>query len=193
MTDNTVLLVVMTPFTVFILVYLGYALIGLPRSAEGELLEGPPIRGHIRLQIAWLVGDDARGAVPRHLRHGASCCAERLRRRAAARTRSRSRAGPAADSGDRTAVGVHLPLSDVRRRRDRAARAPVDRQIEFHVTSLDAIHSFWAYQLGVKADANPGVDNVAYVKATKTGDVRDSLRRAVRALARLHVRHRPAS
>ncbi len=47
---------------------------------------------------------------------------------------------------------------------------PVDREIEFHVTSLDAIHSFWAYELGVKADANPGVDNVAFVKATKTGD-----------------------
>jgi cytochrome c oxidase subunit II len=30
------------------------------------------------------------------------------------------------------------------------------------VTSLDVIHSFWAYQLGVKADANPGVDNVAF-------------------------------
>ena len=28
----------------------------------------------------------------------------------------------------------------------------------------DAIPSFWAYQLGVKADANPGVDNVAYVR-----------------------------
>jgi cytochrome c oxidase subunit 2 len=25
------------------------------------------------------------------------------------------------------------------------------------------IHSFWAYELGVKADANPGVNNVAYV------------------------------
>ena len=35
--------------------------------------------------------------------------------------------------------------------------------IEFHVTSLDVIHSFWAYQLGVKADANPGFDNIAYV------------------------------
>ena len=40
---------------------------------------------------------------------------------------------------------------------------PADTTIEFHVTSLDVIHSFWAYQLGVKADANPGVDNVAYV------------------------------
>ncbi len=40
---------------------------------------------------------------------------------------------------------------------------PANRPIEFHVTSLDVIHSFWAYQLGVKADANPGVDNIAYV------------------------------
>jgi cytochrome c oxidase subunit II len=40
---------------------------------------------------------------------------------------------------------------------------PADTSVEFHVTSLDVIHSFWAYQLGVKADANPGVDNIAYV------------------------------
>jgi cytochrome c oxidase subunit 2 len=41
---------------------------------------------------------------------------------------------------------------------------PANTLIRLHVTSLDAIHSFWAYQLGVKADANPGVDNVAYVQ-----------------------------
>ena len=40
---------------------------------------------------------------------------------------------------------------------------PANTVIEFHVTSLDVIHSFWAYQLGVKADANPGEDNIAYV------------------------------
>jgi cytochrome c oxidase subunit II len=49
--------------------------------------------------------------------------------------------------------GVETPTLDI----------PADTTIEFHVTSLDVIHSFWAYQLGVKADANPGVDNVAYV------------------------------
>ena len=31
------------------------------------------------------------------------------------------------------------------------------------MTSLDVIHGFWAYKLGVKADANPQVDNVAYM------------------------------
>ena len=46
---------------------------------------------------------------------------------------------------------------------------PVNTPIEFHVTSLDVIHSFWAYQLGVKADANPGVDNVAYTTVKQTG------------------------
>ncbi len=44
---------------------------------------------------------------------------------------------------------------------------PVNQMVELHVTSLDVIHSFWAYQLGVKADANPDVDNVVFVKPTK--------------------------
>ena len=39
----------------------------------------------------------------------------------------------------------------------RQLMVPVDTPIAFHVTSLDVIHSFWAYQLGVKADANPSV------------------------------------
>ena len=45
--------------------------------------------------------------------------------------------------------------------------------IELHVTSLDVIHSFWAYQLGVKADANPDVDNIAFVKPHEARDAFD--------------------
>jgi cytochrome c oxidase subunit 2 len=37
------------------------------------------------------------------------------------------------------------------------------------VTSLDVTHSFWAYELGVKADAVPGADNVAFVHTGKPG------------------------
>jgi len=48
---------------------------------------------------------------------------------------------------------------------------PVGQEIQFNVTSLDVIHSFWAYQLGVKADANPQLNNVAYVKTEHTGSV----------------------
>jgi cytochrome c oxidase subunit 2 len=46
---------------------------------------------------------------------------------------------------------------------------PVGQQVRFNVTSLDVIHDFWAYQLGVKADANPGVNNVAYTTPYHTG------------------------
>jgi cytochrome c oxidase subunit 2 len=41
--------------------------------------------------------------------------------------------------------------------------------VQFNVTSLDVIHDFWAYQLGVKADANPGVNNVAFTTPQHTG------------------------
>src|SRR5262249_43185546 len=46
---------------------------------------------------------------------------------------------------------------------------PDDTPVEFHVTSLDVIHSFWAYKLGAKADAKPGVGNVAYTKPRPLG------------------------
>jgi cytochrome c oxidase subunit 2 len=46
---------------------------------------------------------------------------------------------------------------------------PTATGIELHVTSLDVTHSFWAYELGVKADAVPGVDNIVFVHPRKTG------------------------
>jgi cytochrome c oxidase subunit II len=49
---------------------------------------------------------------------------------------------------------------------------PVNQKIEFHVTSLDVIHSFWFYALGVKADAVPLNDNVVTVTPTKVGTFR---------------------
>ena len=39
------------------------------------------------------------------------------------------------------------------------------------MTSLDVIHDFWAYQLSIKADANPQLDNVAYATTKQTGSV----------------------
>ncbi len=47
---------------------------------------------------------------------------------------------------------------------------PANTTIVFNVTSLDVIHSFWAYQLGVKADANPGVNDVAFTETKGTGN-----------------------
>ena len=71
-----------------------------------------------------------------------------------------------------------------------ARRCRSDREVEFHVTSLDVVHSFWAIELGVKADAVPGADNVAYVKALQHRQLPGPLRRAVRPLARPHEHHR---
>ena len=47
---------------------------------------------------------------------------------------------------------------------------PADTTIAFNVTSLDVIHSFWAYRLGVKADANPQVNDVAYTTTKNPGN-----------------------
>jgi len=46
---------------------------------------------------------------------------------------------------------------------------PEGTTVAFNVTSLDVIHSFWAYQLGVKADANPGQNNVAFTTPKQLG------------------------
>ncbi len=49
---------------------------------------------------------------------------------------------------------------------------PVNQKIQFHVTSLDVIHSFWFYALGVKADAVPLNDNVITATPTQVGTYR---------------------
>ncbi len=46
---------------------------------------------------------------------------------------------------------------------------PDNTTIQFNVTSLDVVHSFWAYQLNVKADANPDYNNVAYATTQQLG------------------------
>jgi cytochrome c oxidase subunit II len=49
---------------------------------------------------------------------------------------------------------------------------PVNQKIEFNVTSLDVVHSFWFYALGVKADAVPLNDNVVTATPTQIGTYR---------------------
>ncbi len=168
-TDNTVLIGMATPVLLLVLIYLIYSTIYF-RQSKGGALEGPAIRGNARIQTAWIVVTTvlvlalaAYGTV-RLLEDGAG-----------------SGAGPnpvAVPSGAKLPVQViaqewaftyryptyggvettHLVL-------------PVNQMIELHVTSLDVIHSFWAYQLGVKADANPNTDNIVFVRPTKRESV----------------------
>ncbi len=162
--DNTVLLGVSTPVALAVLVYFIYAMIAFREREPEAVLDGPPLRGHATVQMSWLVITTtivlflAGYGTVRMLADG-----------------SGGGQGPspiAAPSGSGGALpvqviaqqwkfdyrwpsygGVETPTLEL----------PANRTIELHVTSLDVIHSFWAYQLGVKADANPGIDNVAYV------------------------------
>ncbi len=163
-TDNTVLLGVVTPIAALMVVYFAYALIVFRRRDEGPE-EGLAIRGDRGIQTTWLA---ATSVIVLFL---ATYGTIRL-------FDEGSGGGQGADpvskpSGDVLPVqviaqqwaftyrwptfgGVETPHLEL----------PVDRNVALHVTSLDVIHSFWAHDLGVKADANPGVDNVAYVKPT---------------------------
>jgi cytochrome c oxidase subunit 2 len=46
---------------------------------------------------------------------------------------------------------------------------PAGRRIQFNVTSLDVLHSFWVPAFRVKADAVPGQTYTIYVTLTRTG------------------------
>ena len=162
--DNTVLLGVSTPVALAVLVYFVYAIVAF-RERNPETVRRRP--GDPR-QLA-----DPDVVAGRH--HRDRAVPGRLRHDQAARRRRRRRPGPEPDRRARRTSqalqvqviaqqwkftyrcpaygGVETPTLEL----------PANTTIEFHVTSLDVIHSFWAYQLGVKADANPGVNNIAYV------------------------------
>ena len=165
-TIMVVLAVVATPVFMLVMLYLLYALIYF-RQPRGAALEGPAVRGNQTLVTTWIVittlivvGLAAYGTyeLEAHYGHG-------------------SGSGPnpvTAPSGPRLPVQViaqqwlftyrYPTLGDFETTQ---LVLPVGKWIEFNVTSLDVIHSFWVYKLGVKADANPGVNNVAFVKPTK--------------------------
>ena len=144
------------------------------RQPKGGALEGPAVRGDARLQTTWIVVTSV------------------LVLALAVYGTVRLEAGDGAGSGSgpnplTVPKGPKLPVQVIAQQWMFTYRyptyggvetphlvLPVNQMVELHVTSLDVIHSFWAYQLGVKADANPGVDNVAFVKPTKleTFDVR---------------------
>ena len=165
--DQTVLYAVATPVALAIIVYFAYVLIVF-RERGPEPGDGVAIRDDRRVARAWLVatvliaiGLATFGTV-RLLEGGAG-------------------GGQGPDPLSRPS-GEPLEVQVIGQQWDFTYRfpsyggvetpklvLPVDRKVELHVTSLDVVHSFWAYELGVKADANPGADNVTYVEPTQTG------------------------
>jgi cytochrome c oxidase subunit II len=171
--DNDVLTAIGTPIVLFVLVLFAYSLINFRQRGE-ELEDGPRIEGNRNAEIVFIAA--AVLIVSALFAYGTWRLFEPG---AAGGGQGPTPLSPAsAVEGQST-----LPVQVIGQQWQFTYRyptygglqtphlvLPVDRPVELHVTSLDVIHSFWAYQLGVKADANPGVDNVAYVTPEDTGE-----------------------
>jgi len=174
--DIKVMSVLAAPVMLFVLVYSAYAM-RTWRSGVTDVGDGPPLVGNRRVQIAWITvstvivlflagfGTYELGAFGQSSLAGAG-------------------AGegpspiwkPGGDAPLRVQVIAQQWLFTYRYPQYGGFETtdlvlPVGQSVQFNVTSLDVIHSFWAYQLGVKADANPQVNNVAYTTALHTGQI----------------------
>lgn len=165
-TIMTVLGVIATPIVLLVMLFLAYSIVHF-RQPRGGVLEGPAVRGDARVQLTWIVvtslivlGIAAYGTYELEAGWGHG-----------------SGSGP---NPVTKPPGPKLPVQVIAQQwlftyryptyggvETVALVLPVDKMVEFQVTSLDVVHSFWADALGVKADATPGVDNIAYVKPTK--------------------------
>lgn len=172
--DIAVMAMLCFPVLLFIWTYFAYAFITW-RHRPGDDEDGPPIHGNTRVQATWItatsvivLGLFVFGTVELIVPAGAG-----------------AGEGPSPiwkPSGSNflqvQAIGQQWTWTyrfpQFGGMETTSLELPVGQQVEIHVTSLDVIHSFWSYELGVKADANPGVDNVAYFKPQQTGsfDVR---------------------
>ncbi len=168
-TDITVMTVMCIPVVLGVLIYFGYALITW-RHRAGDEEDGPPIYGNTRVSVSWIVGTAvivlglfAYGTVELIVPAGAG-------------------AGEGNTPVWRPSGGTPLQVQVIAQQWEFAYRypqfggfettalvLPAGENVQFNVTSLDVIHSFWAIQLGVKADANPGLNNVAYTKPQRSG------------------------
>jgi cytochrome c oxidase subunit 2 len=161
--DNQVLIGFATPVVAFVVVMLGYSLIAF--RERDAAVAGPPVRGDSRISVVWIVVSSVTVLVL------AGFGTYELVKDGAGGGQGPSATFLPSDHKNAMDVQVigqqweftyryptyggletpHLYL-------------PAHTLIRLHVTSLDVIHSFWAVNLGVKADANPGTDNVVYVE-----------------------------
>jgi cytochrome c oxidase subunit II len=166
-----VMAVMAAPVMIFVLVYGAYA-VTVWRHREGDEEDGPAIYGHTRIQAIWITAT--------------SIIVLALAAFGTYELAWTGMAGAGAGEGPspiwKPTGGTPLQVQVIGQQWRFTYRypqfggfettelmLPVGRSVQFNVTSLDVIHSFWAYQLGVKADANPGVNNVAYTTPTQTG------------------------
>jgi cytochrome c oxidase subunit 2 len=169
--DIKVMSVLAAPVMAFVLVYAAYALI-VWRHRDGDSEDGPPIFGHARVQATWIT---VTAVIVLFL---AGFGSYELAWPGFAGAGAGEGPSPIWKPNNGTPVQIQV-IGQQWRFTYRYPQfggfettelyLPVGQPVQFNVTSLDVIHDFWAYQLGVKADANPGVNNVAYTTPTHTG------------------------
>lgn len=166
--DNTVMLGVSTPILCLIAVFFIYSLIAFRAPRGAAVVDGPPLRHNAGIQIAWMAITGitvlflAGFGTYELLQNGAG-----------------GGQGPspvAVPAGKKIAVQVIGQQWEFTYRypgfggfETHQLVLPASTYVVLHVTSLDVVHSFWAYELGVKADANPRVDNVVFVRTKGPG------------------------
>jgi cytochrome c oxidase subunit 2 len=131
-----------------VLVMLGYSLYKW-RAKPGDESDGAPIHGNTRLEIAWTV-------IPTIIvLFGAGYSWAVLHK-------IEERHNPMIVDviGQQYEWHFDYPEQHVT---SHELHVPVNRQIEFHVRTLDVIHSFWVPEWGIKKDAVPGQDDTAIV------------------------------
>jgi cytochrome c oxidase subunit 2 len=182
--DFTVLGTMAAPVVIGVFLYFGWALT-FWRKKPGDETDAAPLHGNIRVQVTWIVGTAAivlalavYGTIELILPAGAGSGQGPqpiFKNGLSASTVSDTSWAPNTKNllqiqviGQQWAWTFRYPQFGGFETTQLAL--PVNQPVQFNVTSLDVIHSFWAYTLGVKADANPGVNNVAYTTATQTGD-----------------------
>jgi cytochrome c oxidase subunit II len=177
--DIAVLAVTAAPVVIGVLLYFVYAIV-VWRARPGDDSDGAPIHGHTKVQAWWIIvtslvvlwafafgtyqlaapggAGGGEGPAPIWKLAGAQTTAWSPRSNDMLQVQV---------IGQQWAFTYRFPQFGGME--STTLELPNNMPVEFHVTSIDVIHSFWAYQLGVKADANPSVDNVAYAKPKQLG------------------------
>jgi len=180
--DIKVLAVIATPVIVGVLLYFGWAL-AFWRQRPGDDTDAAPLHGNTRVQVTWItvtsaivLGLAVFGTYELIAPAGAGGGEgpQPIWKPAGTVTTSSTSWAPGGKNilqvqviGQQWAFTYRYPQFGGFETTQ--LELPVGQPVRFNVTSLDVIHSFWAYQLGVKADANPDVNNVAYTTPQHTG------------------------
>jgi cytochrome c oxidase subunit 2 len=179
--DIAVLAVTGAPVVIAVVLYFVYAIV-VWRARPGDESDGEPIYGNIKVQATWIIGTSAIvlflavfgtielvGPAGAGAGEGPSPIWTLAGKQSSTWTPGTNTMLQVQVIGQQWVWTYRYPQFGGMESSE--LMLPVGTPVTFHVTSLDVIHEFWAYQLGVKADANPGVDNVAYTMPKTMGSV----------------------